>query len=369
MQFIDDEQLSPLSSGELKEDMRFWVSQFLEQKELDRIAPKSLKSYSYALDTFISFVSKYSTQNSMQGIGAKFINRYLIEYQSSLAAQKLSEGKGLSEDKKKSYKKIVKQKDEKFLGKNDAHFEILHVFDNSLTHRLSVVKMLLKYISDNNEEEHDYTPLFRKFATIKHKEKFSEYITLDEMDQVIALMNVWPNEFKQYMPKSSFWIAQRDSLLILIYALTGARSEEVVKIKLEDLSVFMHNDREYYSIKILEGKGGNIREIGVESGFIKPHIEFMRECLPNESFYLSSVKINGVYVDKFQHQDNIRKFGNKILKILGIHKTGLHTFRRGYATRRVMHDGMDVSIVAKEMGNTISIIERFYLKHDAKLSV
>ena len=161
MQFIDDEQLSPLSSGELKEDIKFWVSQFLEQKELDRIAPKSLKSYSYALDTFISFVSKYSTQNSMQGIGAKFINRYLIEYQSSLAAQKLSEGKGLSEDKKKSYKKIVKQKD-------DAHFEILHVFDNSLTHRLSVVKMLLKYISDNNEEEHDYTPLFRKFATIKH---------------------------------------------------------------------------------------------------------------------------------------------------------------------------------------------------------
>ena len=369
MKIIDDEALSPLSSGNIKEDMKFWISQFIEQKELEKVAQKTLKSYKDALNTFMGFVEKYK-DNTMESIGAKFINRYLIEYQSHLAQKKIQDlqNKGIcNAEVLKKYKEIKEQEKNKFLGKNDAHFKILTEFENSLDHRLTVVKMLLKYISDNNEEEHDYTPLFRKFAVIKHKDKFTEYITVDEMDEVISFMSVWMDVHKQYKPKSQTRSAYRDSVLIILYALTGARSEEVVKIRLRDISLFKHNGREYYRIKIQEGKGGKVREIGIEAGFIKRHIEFFKKELPSDDYYLSSTydKKLQVYQNKHVHQDTIRRFGNYILQILNINKKGLHTFRRGYATRRIAYDKAELAVVAKEMGNTAGVLEKYYLKHNA----
>jgi len=371
LKIIDDELTCPLSCGSFEEDMQFWVSQFLEQKELEKVAPKTLKSYKDALKTFLLFVSKYK-DNTMDTIGAKFINRYLIEYQASLASKKLEElhkKNIVAGELYEKYKIIEHQAKEKFLGKNDAHFKILPEFENSLDHRLTVIKMLLKYISDNNKEEHDYTPLFRKFATIKHKDKFTEYITVEEMDEVIDFMSIWTDIHKQYKPKSKTRAAYRDSLLIILYALTGARSEEVVKIRLKDISLFKHNGKEYYRIKIQEGKGGKVREVGVEAGFIKKHIEFLKQELPSSDYYIASTydEKTKTYKNKHVHQDTIRRFGNYVLEILGINKKGLHTFRRGYATKRIVHDKAELAVVAKEMGNTAGVLEKYYLKHNAEM--
>lgn len=371
MKLLDDELTCPLSSGTFREDMEFWISQFIEQKEAERVAPKTLKSYKDALKTFMSFVSKYS-ENTMESIGAKFINRYLIEYQSSLASKKLGElhkRNIVDGEEHQKYEVILYQEKEKFLGKNDVKFKILPEFENSLDHRLTVVKMLLKYISDNNTDEHDYTPLFRKFAVIKHKDKFTDYITIDEMDEVISFMSVWMDVHKQYNPKSRVRSAYRDSLLIILYALTGARSEEVVKIRLRDISLFEHGNKEYYRIKIQEGKGGKVREIGVESGFIKKHIEYLKSELPSDDYFIASTYDTHLqsYTNNHVHQDTIRRFGNYILQILGINKKGLHTFRRGYATRRIVYDKAELAVVAKEMGNTAGVLEKYYLKHNAEM--
>jgi len=370
MRFVDDSQLSPLSNGSLLEDMQFWVRQILEQKELEKVSQKTLKSYSNALDSFLEFVSKYSDSNLMDNIGAKFINRYLIEYQAQLALKKIEKLKKKNiPGELEKYQRIINQKDEKFLGKNDASFEILDEFQNTLKHRLTVVKILLKYISYNNEEEHDYTAMFRKLVTIKIKEQFTQYITVDEMDSVISLMTIWPDVYKEYKLKSSLRSAYRESLLILIYALTGARSEEVVKIKLSDISLFKHNNRTYYSIKIQEGKGDKIREIGIDAGFIEKHIEYFKNNLPHKDCYISSTYSKGTYKNYPQHPNNIRTFGNFVLRILGINKSGLHTFRRGYATKRINEDGVNIALVAKEMGNSINVLEKYYLKHNAVMSV
>lgn len=365
MQFIDDEQLSPLSSGTIDEDINFWVNQFLENKEVEKVAPKTLKSYRQALDSFQDFVKRHSDNNAIENIGAKFINRYLIEYQAQLAIALLQENKISIKD----YNIVTKQKDKKFLGKNDALFEILKEFENTLTHRTTVVKMLLKFISENNSDSHDYVIIFHQIAKIKSKEKFTDYLTLQEMDEVIDFMTVWVNVYKKYKPRSSERYAYRESLLMLLYVLTGARSEEVVKIKLEDIKEFEHRSKSYYRIRIQEGKGSKIREVAVEADFIKRHIKFLRAELPENCYYLSSTYSHGAYLNKPHHQDNIRKFGNYILKILGINKSGLHTFRRAYATKRVVQDGVDISIVAKEMGNTAGVLERFYLKHNAEMNI
>ena len=369
MKIIDDEALSPLSSGNIKEDMKFWIFQFIEQKEIERVAPKTLKSYKDALNTFMCFVEKYK-DNTMESVGAKFINRYLIEYQATLAKEKIKKLKAENKiDELEKYDKIISQQETKFLGKNDANFIILKDFENSLDHRLTVVKMLLKYISDNNEEEHDYTVLFRKFTTIRHTEVFTSYITLDEFDEVVALMNVWMEHYKEYKPKSSIQIAYRDSMLLLLYALTGARSEEIVKVKLEDITPISYNNKDYYRIKIKEGKGNKIREVAIESAIIKKHIDYFEHALPSKEYYISSTFICGQYTNKPQHQDNIRRFSNYILKILGIKKSGLHVFRRGYATKRIMYDGAELSMVAKEMGNTSAVLEKYYVKHESLMSV
>jgi len=370
MRFIDDDSLSPLSTGTIDEDMQFWINQFIEQKEMERVAEKTIKGYKSALKTFLDFVIEHKDANTMESLGARFINRYLIEYQSSLALRKIKnlKAKGVIDGFEK-YEEIIKQKDEKYLGKNDAHFKILKDFENSLDHRLTVVKMLLKYISDNNEEEHDYTPIFRKLAVIKHADKFTEYITLDEMDEVISLMSVWMNVYKEYKPKTPTNSAYRDSLLMILYVLTGARSSEVVKIKLKDITEFSHDGRKYYRIRIMEGKGGKVREVGVEAGYIKKHIEFIKKELPSDDFYIASrySSDSKQYINKHIHEDTIRRFGNFILEILGINKKGLHVFRRGYATKRVVHDKVEISVVAKEIGNTINVLEKYYLKHNAEM--
>ena len=60
------------------------------------------------------------------------------------------------------------------------------------------------------------------------------------------------------------------------------------------------------------------------------------------------------------------KFANFILNKLEINKSGLHAFRRGYVTKRIGKDKIDVSICAKEVGNTVAILEKHYLKHNAE---
>jgi integrase/recombinase XerD len=365
MQFIDDELLSPLSSGTIEEDISFWITQFIENKELEKVAPKTIKSYEQALESFKDFVVLHKDNNTMENIGAKFINRYLIEYQALLASTRYQEDKLSKED----YETVTRQADKKFLGKNDALFEILKEFENTLTHRVAVIKMLLKFISENNSNEQDYEVIFHQIAKIKIKEKFTEYLTINDIDEVIDFMTIWINVWKQYKPKSSERYAYRESLLMLLYALTGARSEEVVKIKLRDIEEFSHRNKSYYRIKIQEGKGGNIREIAIEADFIRGHIDYLKQELPDDSYYLSSTYSNGTYLNKPHHQDNIRKFGNFALKTLGINKSGLHTFRRGFATKKVVHDGVEISTVAKMMGNTTNVLEKYYLKHNAEMNI
>jgi len=367
MKFIDDRSCHPLSCWDISQDMRFWIREFLLEKEASKLASNTQKSYDEALKTFLSFVDKYSKENTIENIGAKFINRYLIEYQAILARERLSTAKNLDTDEIKELQKISSQENKKVFGKNNSIFAIYPQFENTLGHRLMVIKMLLSYVSDNNNEEHDFTVMFKKLATIRKTEKFTEYLTLDEIDIIVDFMMRWTTVYKKYKPKGSLRVAHKESLLLIIYALTGARSSEVVKIKLSDVTEFTHKRKKFYRIRIQEGKGGKIREIGISADFIKDHIEFLTSELPDSSFYLSSSFKNGQYINKSMHPDTIRKFGNYILKILDINKTGLHIFRRGYATKRVVEDGANIAVVAKELGNSVAVLEKFYLKHQAEM--
>lgn len=364
MRFIDDDNSSPLSCEDLYSDMKSWVAIFIENKQDHGLSIKSLKSYEDALQSFLEFAREHSSNNKMENVGAKFINRYLINYQSLLAEKKFSNVTN-SIEKLDNYNRIIKQVDKKNLGRNDINFEVLPEFSNTLLHRTSVIKMLLIYISKNNDSNFDYRGCFSDIKTISVKEKDSDFITVDEMDKVIDFMRIWTTVYKAKgnKPRQSIQYAYRNSLMILIYALTGARSEEVVMIKSKDISSFTYYGKNYFKIYIANGKGGKQREVAVEEDFIKCHIDYLKKNLPSDNYYLSSRYSKDRYLKEHMNPDLIRKFGNDILNMLGIKKSGLHSFRRGYAIRRIVNNKKPLAIVAKELGHSVSTLEKHYLIH------
>jgi len=361
--FIDEDNSLPLSIGNIEEDMEYWINSFLEDKMNKKVAEKTIKSYSNALKTFKDFVKRNAKDNAMSNVGATFVNRYIIEYQSLLAEQKL-QTKNLNEKDKTLLRKIANQKNEKFLGKNSASFDVFNGFESTLIHRQTVVKMLLSYISCNNSDNKDYTLIFKNLATIKKTQKFTEYLTPDEIDTIVDYMQDWVNMYHRNFPDKDINNAYRDALLLLIYALTGARSAEVVQIKLKDIIYFKHKGRDFYIVRIANGKGGKIREIAVLATFIEQFVNYFKKNLPNDEYYIGSIKKGDCYTERHIHEDTIRRFANNILKELNINKSGLHVFRRGYATKEVIENKKDLSIVAKQLGNTVAILEAYYIKND-----
>lgn len=364
--YIDDDNSSPLSIGDFVNDLKGWINLFLDQKVLESADEKTIRSYRCALSSFEEF-AKRNSGNKMKNIGAKFVNRYLNDYQSKLAQKDETIPVEIKN-------RIIKQRDEKFLGKNDAGFYVDERYQNTLSHRLTVLKMLLRYISDNNQENHNYTVLFGGFVKIRIKEKFRDTLSVEEIDLLIDYMTEWSiiykNENHKYKCIEPDRIAFRDSLLLLIYLLTGARGDEVVKIKLEDISEFELDDEHYYNIKIKDGKGGKIREIPIHKDYIQKFVKYFRRELPDNDFFISALwSKKAGYYNKHVSADSMRKFANKIFENNNIKVSGLHSFRRGFATKKVAHEGLDIATTAGILGNSSSVLERFYLKVDAQAAV
>jgi len=368
MIFTDDQEEFPLSEGYMhtaSEDLSIWVERFIEQCMLDAVSEKTIKSYKEALEPFIDF-SKMHVDTTIEEISARYINRYLQYYQNRLVDILVENKKIESTDLEIVKAEIKKSK----LGKNDANFYIAEQCENSLLHRSTVLKMFLKFISEKNQEEIDYTKLFRNIVKINISEKDTKHLTAEELDEIVNFISEWTSKHKRFKPRSEPQHAYRDALLLLLYAYTGARSEEVVLIRLEDITELTHNKKRFYAIKIKHGKGGKTRSIAVLKTKISKYIDYLRENLPSEKYYISSIFEKGIYINKPYHQDNIRKFSNYILNdALGIKKTGLHVFRRSYATKRLTKDNINIALVAKELGHSVAMLEQHYFKHDVTDSI
>jgi len=360
--FIDDVAEFNLSVQKitLYKNLKLWYGRWEEELYRNKVSPRTLNSYRFAVNTFLDF-AKRNRNVPMEGISVKFINRYLIDYQIKIA--RLKAGEGLLE--KEAVLQIEKESKLNNIGKNDANFTVHESFENTLSQRITILKMFLKFITENNKEQHDYTKLFDKLARIKIQDKFTDYLTVSELEEVVKYMQIWVEIYKDHKPKCSLRNAYRDAFLMLIYALTGARSDEVVHIKLQDISLFKKDGKERYIIKIEKGKGGKKRSVSVKKEYLHKFVDYFSKELPNSTYYISSTYKKG-YTNAPMNPNTIRVFSNNILKNIGINKTGLHAFRRGYVTKRIGNDDVDISIVAKEVGNTTAILEKHYLKHTAE---
>ena len=344
----------------LSKDIKYWCVLFLRTKQSD-ISQKTIKSYIQALKTFYLFAKQYDEQIGLSQVSDRFINHYIMWYQIQLAKRALQYGK-INES---TFKKINRLPHSKKLGPYCNLFDIHEQFESSISQRIVVLKAFFSYISAENREQVDLTKAFNHAKKIKINEKMTDYLTAEELEKTIKYAQKWPDNYKGYFPRGSERTAYRNSMLLLMYCLTGARTEELLWVRGRDIKLRKDDSgEEFYIVDILKGKGGKRRKVAFKKHYLQRHIEYMNSELPDENYFYSSTFRAGKYTKNHMTDKAIRDFQNTIMKLQGIDKTGLHTIRRAYATVRIGKDKIQIAEVAKELGNTIAILEKHYFKNN-----
>jgi integrase/recombinase XerD len=351
-QFQDD-----LAEWDLNSSLGFsntievWLERYIAQKYAQGVSPKTIKSYREAIVPFVTYSHQYENMMEIEDITAKFINNYLLWYQENLAQDDFANKKI---DQSVINEVMSNRKANR--GRNDAKLTIAYKYEKCLSHRLTVLKQLLSFISENNKEQKDFTVLFKYFSKIKVQKRSTEYLNNEELEELIAFMKEWPTIFKQYKPKSSERYAYRNALIVLLYCLTGARSDEVISLKMEHITPSSYKDENanthhFYTIAYHTTKGDKYREVVVRREEIEPYVEYMRYALSNPTYTISSTYTKGSYTNKKMNDTEMYLFVTWALHNMGIKKSGRHIIRRGYATKELA-DGKDLAIVALELGHT-----------------
>lgn len=345
--------------GVLSKDIKYWSVLFLRSKESE-ISKKTKKSYINALKTFYLFAKQYNHQIGISKISDRFINHYIMWYQIQLAKRALHYEK-INEN---TFKKIKQMPHSKKLGPYCSMFDINEQFENSISQRAVILKSFLSYVSAENREQVDLLKAFNHVKKVRINDKMTDYLTTKELAGTIKYAMKWTENYKGYFPRSSERIAYRNSMLLLMYCLTGARTEELLWIRGRDIKLRTDDSgEEFYIVDILKGKGGKRRKVAFKKKYLQKHVEYMDNELPNSNYYYSSTYRDGKYTNKPMKDKTIRDFHNTIMQLLGIKKSGLHIIRRAYATKRIGEDKIQIAEVAKELGNTIGILEKHYFKN------
>ncbi len=350
--FQDDLAEWELNSGQgLSQTIEIWLERYIAQKYAQAVSPKTIKSYREAIVPFMTYSHQYESMMEIEDITAKFINNYLMWYQEHLAQDDFVNQK----IDQTVYNEVMSNRKAN-RGRNDAKLTIAYKYEKSLSHRLTVLKQLLSFISENNKEQKDFTLLFKYFTKIKVQKRSTDYLTNEELEELIAFMKEWPRLFKEYKPKSSERYAYRNALIVLLYCLTGARSDEVISLKMEHILESSYKDNSghihhFYTIQYHTTKGDKYREVVVHKDMIEPYVAYMRTALLDSTYMISSTYSKGHYTNKKMNDSEMYSFVTWALHAMGIKKSGRHIIRRGYATKELA-DGKDLAIVALELGHT-----------------
>jgi integrase/recombinase XerD len=350
--FQDDLAEWELNSGQgLSQTIEIWLERYIAQKYAQAVSPKTIKSYREAIVPFMTYSHQYESMMEIEDVTTKFINNYLMWYQEQLAQDDFVNKK----IDQTVYNEVMSNRKSN-RGRNDAKLTIAYKYEKSLSHRLTVLKQLLSFISENNKEQKDFTLLFKYFTKIKVQKRSTDYLTNEELEELIAFMKEWPRLFKEYKPKSSERYAYRNALIVLLYCLTGARSDEVISLKMEHILESSYKDdnghiHHFYTIQYHTTKGDKYREVVVRKAMIEPYVKYMQTALPDSTYTISSTYTKGHYTNKKMNDSEMYLFVTWALHTMGIKKSGRHIIRRGYATKELA-DGKDLAIVALELGHT-----------------
>ncbi|MHC3995747.1 tyrosine-type recombinase/integrase [Thiomicrolovo sp. ZZH C-3] len=320
-------------TGSLSGDIDLWVERF---KLAEQRTEKTQRSYMEALKPFTQFCDEYDGEISIEEVGSKFINNYIVYYIEYLADFGLEKGK-IDEDEHR----VTILSLEGDHGMNDSGLPVPKRYRRTVKHRLTVLKMLLRYITKENKQKHDFIRHFQEVVKVSDKGLEPQpHLTDEEMESLILVAYDWPTHYyRTQIENGREFSAWRYSFLVLIYVLTAMRASEARYLRLGDFTPFMKKLKDgstlrMYSISVKMAKGDKTRNVLAPARILDRHLSYFKELYggdPERYIAARSPKENVPVSYK-----SLYIYSARIFVAAGIDSIRcFHPIRRGWATKMV----------------------------------
>jgi len=373
----------PLSEHDsLTADVEMWVERYLEASL--HLSKRTHKSYADALLPFVTFCEKYDELMKLHEIGGLFINHYIVYYIKWLSdyhfGLKTIRGRsGAMRDSPTSindeeYHQIRNNYGVRF--KQDYSNIILpRRFEGTVLQRLTVLKQLLKHISENNSEQHDFRPAFSRIAKFKVHDGNTDFLYVSELEKLRVTLQAWPEIFRNHVKgisdaarmrktmKASEYVALRNAFLLLVLSYTGMRANECLSLRTSSFKKATFNGREFYDIAIIGGKGDKDRSVPVPVDVLRPLFDPLLDHIGADA-PIASIASD---TPKAISYAGLFRYSRYIYDAAGIEKSGFHMIRKGFATEYIAKGG-DIETLAKILGHeNVQTTHVHYVKNNVEL--
>lgn len=157
------------------------------------------------------------------------------------------------------------------------------------------------------------------------------------------------------------WTARRDRALLVLLYRAGLRLNEALMLRACDVN------SERGSIRVLHGKGGTARTVGIDRSGVETVREWMLEHA-SMGFAASGPLICTRYgrtLSQGQVRRRVHELGRRAGIVKRVHPHGLrHTF-----AAELREEGVDVSVIRRQLGHAGLMTTIRYLDHVAPVSV
>ena len=197
---------------------------------------------------------------------------------------------------------------------------------------LRTLKSFFNFISKNNDDEVNYSFLFKsyKIKFKKGEKKTIKYFTPSEMTKILEFLDE-RKELRKYE-------IVRNSLLIKLMYFAGLRISEALNLKLCDFE----KDGEFYKMSIL-AKGGEIQEAFIKIEHIIREMDYFKSEFDKNSYiFLGKNRIRRLTRETAYH------ILEHIYKAIGLNKRGCHILRHAFAVGLVDKQ-INLSIIQKAL--------------------
>ena len=295
-----------LETDSLVKDLQRWMSTYMQEIANKNLAGRTITIYTGILDGFLEYARQYQGELGLSDVNRIFLNGYLSDM-------------------------------ENISKKFSASSKKLHI---------TVLKAFFTYITENNDENADYTKMFKKMV-VKVDIKEKPGLSGDEVARLLKYL-----EIEKKSPRNHF-INYRNSLLIKIMLYGGLRAHELLDLRMKDFE--LNAEHEVY-VLLVKGKGGKERYVYVPYSIAADEVETLTEEKGGD-WAVCSTRTGGII-----NLTNLYQIVTGIYKRGGIEKKGLHILRHTMARRHVSA-GTNLETIRDLLGHSnISITATFYAK-------
>lgn len=295
-----------LETDNLVRDLQRWMGTYLREIVNKNLAERTITIYTGILEGFLDYARQYQGELGISDINRIFLNGYLSDMEN------------------------IRKK----FGPSSKKLNI------------TVLKAFFTYITENNDENADFTKMFKKMV-IKVDVKEKTGLNSNDISRLLAFL-----EIVKKTPRNRI-INYRNSLLIKTMLYGGLRAHELLDLQLKD---FEYDVVHGVYVLLVNGKGSKERYVYVPYSIAAEEVEILTEA-KGRDWYICTTRTGSII-----NLTNLYQIVTGIYTRGGIEKKGLHILRHTMARRHVSA-GTNLETIRDLLGHsTISITAAFYAK-------